>query len=109
MGIKTSSTGEQQLVYVHCFNTRKGCKESIVGQQPLTQPYLELKVVLQPGATAIFSYSTATSAEFQIIGEHFQAKKGRWVGAKLGLFSLSQTPGASSYADFDYARYDTLD
>ncbi|WP_262975464.1 family 43 glycosylhydrolase [Pseudoalteromonas distincta] len=109
LGIKTSSTGEQQLVYVHCFNAKKGCKESIVEKQPLTQPYLELKVVLQPGATAIFSYSTATSAEFQIISEHFQAKKGRWVGAKLGLFSLSQTPGASSYADFDYARYDTLD
>ncbi|HEA19168.1 MAG TPA: glycosyl hydrolase 43 family protein [Pseudoalteromonas prydzensis] len=109
IGIKTSSTGEQQLVYVHCFNARKGCKETIVEQQPLIQPYLELKVVLQPGATAIFSYRTAASAEFKIIGEHFQAKKGRWVGAKLGLFSLSQDSTTTRFADFDYARYSTLD
>ena len=51
-------------------------------------------------ATAIFSYrvtadtagsgaQSANATRFTVVGEQFKARRGRWVGAKTGLFSVS--------------------
>ena len=40
-------------------------------------------------ATAIFSYRTNEKQRFTVVGEQFKARRGRWVGAKTGLFSVS--------------------
>ena len=51
-----------------------------------------------------FSYSL-DGRKFTPIGESFQAKKGVWIGAKVGVFSLSPNVIESKgYADFDWFR-----
>lgn len=43
---------------------------------------------------------------FQAFAETFQAREGRWMGAKVGLFAVStHETGMKGYADFDWFRY----
>jgi beta-xylosidase len=71
----------------------------------LTVSSLVLKVTVGPGAVCQFSYSVDGST-FTAIGESFKAREGRWIGAKVGLFSLaaSATP-RRGYAEFDWFRF----
>ena len=40
-----------------------------------------------------------------IIGEPFKAKEGKWIGAKVGLFSVStQKANRGGYADIEYFK-----
>jgi beta-xylosidase len=53
-----------------------------------------------------FSFSYAKGEGYVSIPEHFQASKGNWIGAKLGLYSVKPNANPSvGYADFDYFRY----
>ncbi|MGL1956871.1 MAG: glycoside hydrolase 43 family protein [Colwellia sp.] len=125
IGVRPSIDKEiTEIVFVHCHGARKGCNESILEAIPLSTKNLnsdnldtnnvetnkvEFKVIVQPGASAVFSYRTDFNKPFKIIGEHFQAVKGRWVGAKIGLFIVSENPTKEQYIDVDYFRYDNLD
>jgi beta-xylosidase len=65
-----------------------------------------LKVDVEEGGLSRFSYSP-DGEQFSSLGEPFQAKKGVWIGAKMGLFSLSPNVVESEgYADFDWFRVD---
>ncbi len=111
IGIDENEQGEHEVVFMHCHGARKGCNE---GQQEkqvelLNSDEIELRVIVQSGAEAVFSYKTPDMPRFRIIGEHFSARKGRWVGAKVGLFAV--TPEAaekSQYIDVDYVRFQPL-
>ena len=93
-----------QLVHATCEQPALPCVERLetvatVGTQPV---YLRVRV--GDGALAQFSYST-DNLRFTAVGQPFRAGVGRWVGAQVGLFSI--TPAAASnkaYADFDYFR-----
>jgi len=51
-----------------------------------------------------FSYSI-DGTTYTTVGELFQARKGAWIGAKVGLFATSSAPAAEyGYADFDWFR-----
>ncbi|MFO1514265.1 MAG: glycoside hydrolase 43 family protein [Verrucomicrobiota bacterium] len=53
-----------------------------------------------------FSFSYAEAEEFTMVPQTFQATKGKWVGAKLGLYAVKEASrGASGQADFDYFRF----
>ncbi len=71
--------------------------------------YLSAKVELieesaQYDAKATFYFSTK-GEKFKKIGESFQPRAGRWVGAKIGLFATgTEKISDSSYADFDWFR-----
>ncbi|MCU4675307.1 glycoside hydrolase 43 family protein [Catenovulum sp. 2E275] len=112
IGISENAQGEQEIVYMHCHGARKGCDE---GQQEkeietLTASEIELRVVVQSGAEAIFSYKTPDMDRFRIIGEHFSALRGRWVGAKVALFAVTpEQTDHSQYIDVDYVRFNPLD
>lgn len=57
-----------------------------------------------PDATCHFSYSK-DGDNFTKIGESFKAKPGKWIGAKVGLFSVStQEAKRGGYADVEYFR-----
>lgn len=112
--------GETHLVYVQCKNARTGCDESVHDYGPVnalfsengtaddnaTTRTIELRYVMAGDATAIFSYrvtadtagsgaQSANATRFTVVGEQFKARRGRWVGAKTGLFSVSADADAA--------------
>ncbi len=63
-----------------------------------------LRVEVEDGGKSRFFYSR-DGKKFKPIGEPFQASKGVWIGAKVGIFSLSPNVLMSDgYADFDWFR-----
>jgi beta-xylosidase len=64
---------------------------------------VKLRVQVRDGGGCIFSF--ADDGDFVSIPEIFQASKGSWIGAKLGLYGLKRNEAARfGHADFDYFR-----
>lgn len=104
IGIKPID-GKPHLVYVSCTGARKGCNESVHDYGPIEAPVLELRYIMNADATVVFSYRTDSKGRYTVIGEQFNAVRGRWVGAKVGLFSVSSMPNSQAYLDVDYIRF----
>lgn len=67
------------------------------------EAYLQVQVN-EPNGICQFSYSE-NGKKFIPVGETFQAKPGKWIGAKVGLYSISTKEAKrGGYADFDYFR-----
>lgn len=65
-----------------------------------------LKVKVSQNAICSFSYS-ADGKAFVPIGEPFAARKGKWIGAKVGLFAVrTGRTRETGYADVDWFRVD---
>ncbi len=63
-----------------------------------------LRVKVSKNAACDFSYST-DGKMFSTLGERFIARKGKWIGAKLGLFATrTGRTRETGYADFDWFR-----
>jgi beta-xylosidase len=55
-------------------------------------------------AACTFSFST-DNVNYQYVGNPFAAKKGKWIGAKVGLFAIRKGKTyENGYADFDWFR-----
>ncbi len=77
-------------------------RESAVQAAAGSEFYFRVRVI--GDAMCQFSYSV-DGAAFAPIGEPFQAKKGRWIGAKVGLFAIRNGAGSENgYADYDWFR-----
>lgn len=97
----------RQLKVVTCRDARKGCTEHarIIDVQPDAD--VTLRMTVTAGGTTVFSYRDNTG-QFRAVGELFQARPGRWVGAKVGLFARTSahTPeGKQPFVDIDYFRF----
>jgi len=67
-----------------------------------------LRITVYPGAQCEFSYS-ADGNIFKMAGELFEAKPGKWIGAKLALYSSRSTQtNDAGYADFDWFRFEPV-
>ena len=86
--------------------------EAIKGAQEKTNKIVRLKTntayfkvrVIAPKALCQFYYSE-NGIDFKEIGKPFNAKEGKWIGAKVGLFSVStQKANRGGYADVDYFK-----
>ena len=87
-----------------CTNAPGGGKENIVDEKPAASTDVFFRVKISKGALAQFSYSMDGKI-FYSIGKVFAAKKGQWVGAKIGLFSTAPNNSKhSGYADYDWFR-----
>lgn len=65
-----------------------------------------LRVTIAGEASCAFSYSTDGKV-FTSIGESFKARQGRWIGAKVGIFSTAAASQPEmGYVDFDWFRID---
>ena len=65
---------------------------------------IRLRVQVEDGGMCRFSY--ATEAGFICLPQEFQATRGSWIGAKVGLYSLKRTETApAGHVDFDYFRF----
>jgi len=68
----------------------------------LAQSGCFLKVDVDTEAKCQFFFST-DGKSYQPLGDRFQAKKGRWIGAKVGLFCINPNIQESrSFADFEF-------
>ncbi|NKI91011.1 hypothetical protein HBN54_003623 [Hymenobacter sp. 1B] len=63
-----------------------------------------LRVAVKAGAKCQFSYSFDNQV-FQSLGSEFQAREGKWIGAKVGLFSSRTAKfNDAGNADIDWFR-----
>lgn len=82
-----------------CDNATKAI-ESI----PIETKSLYLKVSVDSDGLCQFEYSLDGN-QYSAIGKEFQSVSGRWIGAKVGLFSVNPNIVQSTgYADFDWFR-----
>lgn len=91
------------LVQAVCKNAKAGGVEKIVESIPLSDKTVYLRVkVTSPRADCRFSYSL-DGQTYTEIGDVFRASVGGWIGAKAGLFCLSDLNARNGgYADFDW-------
>lgn len=87
------------------IKAEKGNEEKVLFEAKLkgNEVYLQVNVN-EPNGISQFSYSE-NGKKFTNVGEPFQAKPGKWIGAKVGLYSISTTDAKrGGYADFDWFR-----
>ncbi len=92
------------LVLVQCTDAEKGNseKETVITKLPGGEAFL--RTIIRDGAKYAFSYSVDGKKWVSVPGEH-QAKPGKWIGAKVGLFSMRESvTNDSGFADFDWFR-----
>ena len=87
------------------IDAESGGAEEIVATKRIQSNTCYFRVeVTAPDAVCHFSYST-DGKNFEMIGKPFTSKPGKWVGAKVGLFSVSTLKAKrGGYADFDFFR-----
>ncbi|MFC1568807.1 glycoside hydrolase 43 family protein [bacterium] len=84
----------------HQCNDQTNLIESV----PVQEKSVYLKVDVTEQTTCAFYYSL-DGKEFQKIGQPFTAKKGKWIGAKVGMFCLNPNIAKSrGYMDVDWFR-----
>jgi hypothetical protein len=101
------SGGETLLGYASCRDARIGCEEDFQVERSVGSNSLTLRMTVADGGGTVFSYLD-DNGRFRAIGEIFQARQGRWVGAKVGLFARAEGEGkidAGSYVDIDSIRF----
>ncbi|MGB3005049.1 MAG: glycoside hydrolase, partial [Chitinophagaceae bacterium] len=92
------------LSFVFCKEADKGTKETVQDGEKLNSKDIYLRVKVSKGAICNFSYSEDGNS-YKTIGTPLQAKPGRWVGAKLGLFfSRFNKTNDAGFADIDWFR-----
>ena len=93
-----------QLSHATCLRADAGAAEREGFSQPAHGNEFYFRVRVDANAMCQFSVS-ADGVTFQPAGAPFQAKKGRWIGAKIGLFAIRRGAAyENGYADYDWFR-----
>jgi hypothetical protein len=99
--------GELDIGFGSCFNARTGCEENFQKDATVSSRKLTLRMTVAEGGNTVFSYRQR-DGRFKAIGELFQARPGRWVGAKVGLFvrnnDLEDSEGFIDFNDFEFVQ-----
>ncbi len=95
------------LQLIRAEKAEKNNPEKILSEVKLGTNEVFLKVkVSEPNGICQFSFSE-NGKKYTSIREPFQAKPGKWIGAKVGVYSISsQDAKRGGYADFDWFRID---
>jgi beta-xylosidase len=81
-------------------NVEEVCKDSLVAENQTI--YLKVKVAYPGNCSFYYSFS---GKDFKQIGIAFEAKKGVWIGSKVGLFCTRPIfKNDGGYAVFDWFR-----
>ena len=92
------------LIQATCLDAEDGGEEFVVDQVNTNFRTLFLRAKVEKQALCRFFYSF-DGKNFNQIGKPFQAKPGKWIGAKVGLFAIRpDSPQAGGFADFDFFR-----
>jgi hypothetical protein len=73
------------LSQVECKDADKGKNEVVKAETTLSDATIYLRVSFDKQAKCVFSYST-DNKKFTTFGSPFQAREGKWIGAKVGTF-----------------------
>ncbi|MCX7876699.1 MAG: glycoside hydrolase 43 family protein [Melioribacteraceae bacterium] len=98
-----------KIYQTSCINADKNVEEEMLAEKYYNEKIIYLKVNVEnemdekliPLAKCIFSFSK-DGKTFEQIGKSCFAKEGIWVGAKLGLFCVSENENKNSFLDFDW-------
>ncbi|MDR1091503.1 MAG: glycoside hydrolase, partial [Prevotella sp.] len=79
-------------------------EEKLNYQTPTNNVHFYMQMKVQDGGICTFAYST-DGKKYENIGKPFQAKQGKWIGAKTGMFIMNKTPNTTrSWIDVDWFR-----
>lgn len=96
--------GKYQLYYGTCSRAYIGAEESIQLIASLSDDFMYVRVEVKNGKSCQWSYSL-DGKKYISVGNQFQAKPGKWVGATLGLYaSREKHSNDSGYAEVDWFR-----
>lgn len=89
-----------KILQVNAVNADGGEPEKVLDSVQTNSREVWFRAEVHEGGMTRFSYSTDGN-RFVKIGESFQAKEGRWIGAKIGLFAVQPRDGQPE----DYLEY----
>jgi beta-xylosidase len=93
------------ISYSVCMDADKGKEEKEIVTKKISSSDVYFQIRVDKGAIADFSFSE-DGKTFERMGAAFKAKPGKWVGAKLGLFSTRiNITNDAGYADIDWIRF----
>ena len=88
-----------------CMNADNNGKEKINWSKRVESGEIFLRVSINNGGNCIFSFSTEGN-RFENIDYTFPAKKGKWVGAKIGIFSTAPyNCKKTGFTDYDWFKF----
>jgi hypothetical protein len=65
-----------------------------------------VKLRVEAGKDGVCAFHVATDGQFVRIPHAFSARRGAWMGAKIGVYALNRRSQVSAgHADFDYCRF----
>ena len=89
---------------VNCRNARTGGPETELFTEPVDQGEIYFRIRVDKNAVCSFSFST-DGKRYKTAGKSFEAKPGRWIGAKVGYFALRRgITNDSGTVDIDWFR-----
>lgn len=92
------------LAQISCAKANKGGSEKVIEEKSIESVVYLRVSVCGPDGLCHFSYSVDGEI-YTPIGKSFQSKPGGWIGAKVGLFCISDnTAKNGGYADFNWFR-----
>jgi beta-xylosidase len=87
-----------------CPKAEKGGVEKVQASMPLTKNECYVRLKFSEGSKARFSYSM-DGQKFEDLGTAFNAREGRWIGAKMGFFCTRQNLiNDGGWLDIDWFR-----
>jgi len=99
--------GKLSVRVVKCKNARTGGKEQELFSEDFTGFEIYFRVKVEKGAVCKFSFS-ADGKNFREAGSVFEAKPGRWIGAKTGFFALRDgVTNDAGTVDIDWFRIES--
>lgn len=107
-GVITFESAENGFIIsqAECLQADKGNKEKINAQVNVTDATVYLQVKVNSKAQCEYQYST-DGKKFIKLGNTFQAREGKWIGAKIGMFCLRPVKGNDGgHAEIDWFRLD---
>ncbi|GHN02326.1 glycoside hydrolase [Cytophagales bacterium WSM2-2] len=103
LSLKSTKTGTQ-LVYAVAKGADAGNAEEEIIISPAKKQEIVLRITVAKGGMCTFSYSW-DGEKYESINDTFQAKAGKWIGAKIGLYcTRSSQTNDSGYVDIDWFR-----
>ena len=79
------------------------CRTFEAGLYPNYEIDIYLRVKVEAGGKCSFYYST-DGKRFHNVGDTFIARQGKWIGAKVGLFSVAPYGKGRGWVDADWVR-----
>jgi beta-xylosidase len=96
--------GKLWIKTIKCNKARTGGKEEELFSEEISSNEIFFRIKVEKGALCTFQFSS-DGKSFKTAGPEFEAKPGRWIGAKVGFFALREgVTNDSGTVDIDWFR-----